>query len=198
MAMIEVRLLGELGRRFGRTFQFVADTPKQVISALSNQLPGFRDYLVQAHERGIAFRLVDEDPEGLAYENLLMPVKRLIIAPLISGSGAVGRILLGVALVALSFVSFGAGTAFAGFGAQGFAAGSGILFNLGLGLVLTGIAGLIAPQPQKDSKTKPSFLFSNSAETTVQGQPIPVLYGRFMAAAPLVVSASVTTFQVPV
>lgn len=198
MALIEVRLLGELGRRFGRSFQFVADTPKQVISALSNQLPGFRDYLVNAHERGIAFRLVDEDPDGLSYENLLMPVRRLIIAPLISGSGAIGRILLGVALVALSFVSFGAGTAFAGFVNGAFAAGSGALFNLGLGLVVTGIASLISPQPQKESKTQPSYLFSNSAETTIQGQPIPVLYGRFLAAAPLVVSASVTTYQVPV
>ena len=38
MQMVEVKLLGELGRRFGRSYRFMANSPKDVISALSNQL----------------------------------------------------------------------------------------------------------------------------------------------------------------
>jgi predicted phage tail protein len=203
MAMVEVKLLGEMGRRFGRSYRFAANSPKEIISALSNQLAGFKDYLVTAHENGIAFRLVDDDWEGMQYENVLMPCRRLIIAPVVTGSGTVGRILAGVALVALSFVSFGAG-AFAGFTAgQGFALGSGILFSLGTSLILTGVASLLTPPVQldnssSDSERKDSFLFDRAAELTSQGAPVPVLYGRFWAGSPLIISSAITTEQVPV
>lgn len=205
MAMVEVKLLGELGRLFGRSYQFAANSPKEVISALSNQLAGFKDYLSKAHENGIAFRLIDDDTEGMQYENVLMPCKRLIIAPVVTGSGATGRILVGVALVALSFVSFGAG-AFAGFAAgKGFALGSGILFSLGTSLIFTGVASLLTPAVKldtgkfaSDSERKDSFLFDRAAELTSQGAPVPVLYGRFWAGSPLIISSAITTEQVPV
>jgi predicted phage tail protein len=111
--LMQVKLLGDLGQKFGRHYEFVADSPREVISALSNQLAGFKQYLCEAHERNVAFKLVDDDPEGMAYENTVMPCKRLIIAPMVMGGGSAGKILLGVGLIALSFVSFGAG-AFAG------------------------------------------------------------------------------------
>ena len=176
------------------------------MSALTNQLAGFKDYMVTAHKRGVAFKVVNQDPEGMDYENLLMPCDRMIIAPVVSGSGDVGRILIGVAMVALAFVSFGgsvaAGSAFAGFAAgKGFALGSGILFSLGTTMLLTGIAGLLTPQQSNamnDTERKESFLFDRAAELTTQGSPVPILYGRFLAASPLVISASLTTQQVPV
>ena len=204
--MVEVKLLGELGRRFGRSYRFAADSPRQVISALSNQLEGFKEYLVGAHENGVGFKLIDADVDGMMYENVLMPCKRLIIAPVISGSGGVGRILLGVALIGLAFVSFGgsvaAGGLFAGFAAgQGFALGSGILFSLGLSMVFSGISSLLTPPVKlENSETKiaDSFLFDRATELTTQGQPVPVLYGRFWAGSPLVISSAITTQQVPV
>jgi predicted phage tail protein len=113
--LMQVKLLGDLGQKFGRHYEFVADSPREVISALSNQLAGFKQYLCEAHERNVAFKLVDDDPEGMAYENTVMHCKRLIIAPMVMGGGSAGKILLGVGLIALSFVSFGAG-AFAGVG----------------------------------------------------------------------------------
>lgn len=213
MRTIEVKLLGELGRRFGRCYRFVASSPRDVMSALCNQLSGFKEYLAGAHEKGIGFRLVSDSAEGMDYENVLMPCQRLIIAPIVSGSGATGRILIGVALVALAFVSFGAGSAFAGFTsaaaakaagtAAGFSLGSGILFSIGTSLVLTGIASLLTPQPSidnavSDTQRKDSFLFDRATELTTQGNPVPLLYGRFLAASPLIISASISTQQVPV
>jgi predicted phage tail protein len=106
--LMQVKLLGDLGQKFGRHYEFVADSPREVISALSNQLAGFKQYLCEAHERNVAFKLVDDDPEGMAYENTVMHCKRLIIAPMVMGGGSAGKILLGVGLIALSFVSFGA------------------------------------------------------------------------------------------
>ena len=208
--LIEVKLLGELGRRFGRSYSFVASSPKEIISALSHQIAGFKDYLCDAHEKGIGFRLVDGDADGMAYEEVLMGCKQLVIAPIVTGGGAAGRILLGVALVALAFVSFGAGSAFAGFVAAGskaalagasvgFSLGSGILFNLGISLVLTGVASLLTPpvSEPKETERKDSFLFDRATELTTQGQPVPLLYGKFLAASPLIISSAITTQQVP-
>ena len=205
MQMVEVKLLGELGRRFGRSYRFMANSPKDVISALSNQLAGFKDYLTGAHEDGIGFRLVDGDAEGMDYEEMMMPCRQLIIAPIISGGGNIGRILIGVALIALAFVSFGgsvaAGSLFAGFAAGKFASGSGILFSFGTSLVLTGLAALLTPpvrNPKSDTEKKESFLFDGATELSSQGVPVPILYGRFLAASPLIISSAITTQQVAV
>ena len=204
--LMQVKLLGDLGQKFGRHYEFVADSPREVISALSNQLAGFKQYLCEAHERNVAFKLVDDDPEGMSYENAVMPCKRLIIAPMVMGGGAAGKILLGVGLIALSFVSFGAG-AFAGIGGLAAtstaaavpaftAAGSMVLFKLGATLLFTGIAELLTPTP-KDGGREESFLFDQAAETSVQGTPVPLIYGRYLATSPALISSSVTTYQVP-
>lgn len=203
--LVKVKLLGELGRKFGRNYEFVASNPRDIISALSYQLQGFKQYLCEAHEQNVAFRLVDEDPEGMSYENALMPCRQLIIAPVIAGGGATGKILLGIGLIALSFVSFGAG-AWAGLGgfvgaagttAPFTAAGSLLAFKLGATLLFTGIAELLAPTPS-DGGRKESYLFDKAAETSTQGNPIPLLYGRYLATSPAIISSSVTTYQVPV
>jgi predicted phage tail protein len=200
MQMVEVKLLGELGKRFGRKHRFMAHSPKDVFSALSNQLQGFKDYFCSAHEKGIGFKLIDGDPDGMGYENVIMGCRRLIIAPVISGGGAVGRILIGVALIALAFVPIAGQAAFAGFVAGKFAVGSAVLFNIGVSLSLTGIAQLLTPTPnaQKETDRKDSFLFDRATDLTVQGQPVPLLYGEFLAASPLIISSALTTQQVPV
>ena len=202
MQMVEVKLLGELGKRFGRKHKFMAHSPRDIFSALSHQIEGFKDYFCNAHEKGIGFKLVDGDPDGMDYENVLMGCRRLIIAPIISGGGSIGKILIGVALIALAFIPIAGQAAFAGFvAAKGaFAIGSGILFSLGTTLVLTGIAQLLTPTPdaQKETDRKDSFLFDRASDLTVQGQPVPILYGKFLASSPLIISSALTTQQVPV
>lgn len=201
--IVHVKLLGELGRKFGRSYSFMVRNPRDVISALANQVDGFKDYLCGAHENGVGFKLVDQDPNGMSYEGVMMSCDKLIIAPVINGSGgkgmSIGQILVGVALIALSFVSFGAG-AFAGIGVAG-AGGSTALFGLGASLVLTGIAGLLTPAvqtPSADSKKKDSFMFDRAVELTTQGYPIPLLYGRYLAVSPLTISSAISTESIPV
>jgi predicted phage tail protein len=203
MQLIEVSLLGELGRKFGRKYSFMASSPKDIFSALCNQLEGFKEYMSNAHEDGIGFRLVDDDPEGMDYANLVMGCRKLIIAPIVSGGGTIGRILIGVALIALAFVpGIGIGLlTVAGGPAAGFTAAGSLLFGLGTSLVLSGIASLLTPpvkNPKSDTAKKESFLFDRAAELTTQGNPVPILYGRFLAASPLIISSAITTQQVPV
>ena len=205
--MVQVKLLGELGRRFGRSYSFMVRNSRDVISALSNQLDGFKDYLATAHENNVGFKLIKDSPEGMDYDELEMSCERLIIAPMIAGAGSnVGRILLGVALIGLAFVpGLGAATVAAGKGIFGgtiaFNTVGTVLFSLGASMVLTGIAGLLTPPvqtPNEDSRKKDSFMFDRAVELTTQGLPIPLLYGRYLAVAPLTISSSISTETIPV
>jgi predicted phage tail protein len=200
MQLIKVKLLGELGRKFGRSYEFMANSPKDVMSALCNQLDGFKQYMIDAHEHGIGFKLINDDPDGMDYSNVLMGCNRLVIAPIVSGGGTMGRILIGVALVALAFVPGVGSIALATFGKTATTLGS-VLFSIGTGLVLTGIASLLTPPvetPKGDAERKESFLFDRATELTSQGAPIPLLYGRFLAQSPLIISSSLSTQQAAV
>lgn len=206
---VEVKILGELGRKFGRSYRFMVKNPRDVISALSRQLDGFKEYLCNAHENGMGFRLVTDEPEGIDYEKLELSCERLIIAPVIVGAGGkgfgIGQILLGVALVALAFIP-GVGSAVAAGAAKAsFTALGTSLFTLGAGLVLTGIAGLISPQANLSAgkstdktKKRESFIFDRSAELTSQGYPVPLVYGRYLISSPLYVSSSISTENIGV
>ena len=115
------------------------------------------------------------------------------ITPVIAGAGrGLGSILAGVALIGVAIASSGAGL-FAG-GSLGFgstaAAGAATLGgslavaagNIGIGLVFMGIAQSISPQPQvsdlDESVQLESFTFSNVVNTSRQGMPVPIAYGR--------------------
>jgi len=198
---VKVKLLGELGRKFGRSYEFMALNPREVISALSNQLDGFRDYLRGAHENGVFFKLVTEDPEGIDYNECMMPCDTLVIAPVITGAGgsgmSIGKILLGAVLIGLAFIP-GVGIATAGAAAGTMTSIGTALFGIGGALLFGGIAELLTPTPKKPKETEQSFLFDRAVDLTSQGFPIPLLYGEFLATSPLVISSAISTVSVPV
>ncbi len=133
------------------------------------------------------------------------------ITPVVAGAGrGGGQILAGIGLIALSAVSFGAGGAFAGaFGATGVGAGAAAtatgsiaLFNVGVYLTLSGIAQAISPQPDLDSTLDESvqlesFTFSNVVNTSRQGMPCPIAYGRLFVGS-AVLSSGLDVDQVQV
>jgi predicted phage tail protein len=198
---VKVKLLGELGRKFGRSYEFMALSPKEVLSALSNQLDGFRDYLRGAHENGVFFKLVTADPEGIDYNECMMPCDTLVIAPVITGAGgsgmSIGKILLGAVLIGLAFIP-GIGTVAALAQGAAFSSIGTALFGIGGTLLFGGIAELLTPTPKQPKETEQSFLFDRAVDLTSQGLPIPLLYGEFLAASPLVVSSAISTETVPV
>ena len=198
---VKVKLLGELGRKFGRSYQFMALNPKEVLSALSNQIEGFSDYLRGAHENGVFFKLVTADPEGIDYNECMMPCETLVIAPVITGAGgsgmSIGKILLGAVLIGLAFIP-GIGTVAAtGALAGKFTAIGSALFGIGGALLFGGIAELLTPTPKKPKENEQSFLFDRAVDLTSQGFPIPLLYGKFLATSPLVISSAISTESVP-
>ena len=191
--MVTIRLLGEAGRRFGRRFQLAVKTPAEALRALCVQIPELRQYLLDSSDKGINWRVVTDHALGLEEEQLLWPMsKRMVLAPIPAGRGGVGRIIAGVALVALSIVTAGATIGLLGLAAP--VAVSSILAPIGLSLIFSGVAQLLTPTPKMPNvggrsgggstagrsldEQLNSFTFDKSNANALQGEVVPVLYGE--------------------
>jgi predicted phage tail protein len=190
----KIKLYGKLAKFIGkRVLEADVATAAEAVRFLVTNWPELERHMADQHYR------VSLDTYDLAAEELHDPAGQatIRITPVLAGAGAVGRILLGVALVALSFVSFGASGAFAGLAAK--AAGSTALFGLGTSLVLGGVAQLLTPVPRLDVQTEQdprrSYSFSGIQNTSRPGTPVPIVYGETLVGS-IVISAAIDTVQV--
>jgi predicted phage tail protein len=211
-----VKVYGPLRKYLGQCrFEFVADTPAQAMKALCVNFPGLAQWLLDREAEGMAFRvtrgrdkITNEAPEGLVLPWSEREV--FSIAPVIVGAGrAVGTILAGIVLVAVGIFTGGVGFGFSGFFATagatasfgaGLAAAAG---NIGLFLLVGGVAQLISPTPSlgfnsgKEAARLESFTFSGIVNTSKQGMAVPICYGRaFVGSA--VISSGLDVDQVAV
>ena len=194
-----VKVYGALRKRLGQCrFEFDVNTPAQAIKALCVNFPGLDKWLIDSEQDGVGYR-VAISKEKATQENvapLLMPFSDrevFSITPVVAGAGrGAGMVFAGIALIGLSAVTFGTSAAFAGaFSTTGIGAAAGsatafgsiALLKVGAYLTLSGIAQAISPQPDLDSTLDEavqleSFTFSNVLNTSRQGLPVPIAYGR--------------------
>jgi predicted phage tail protein len=136
----------------------------------------------------------DIDLEELHHPAGAAPIS---FVPVVAGAGAVGRIIAGIALVAVALL-FAPGAALAGglftFGAQAVP----IVLGLGASLILGGVAQLLTPTPkisQDEGDPRKSFSFSGIQNTNRAGVPVPVVYGETLVGS-VVISAGIDIVQV--
>jgi len=203
----KVKLYGDLAKVTGhKEFDVVVNSTAQAVSFLVNNFPQLESHMSNRYYKV----LVDE--QEIEAEELHFPVGQSVIkfVPVIQGSGGnMGRILLGGALIALSF---GVGGAFGakaltfgkGFGASFATAsfGAKAAFGIGAGLVLSGVSGMLFPvpkMPEFSSEQDPrlSFSFSGTQQTSRAGTPVPVVYGEIITGS-VVISGGIDTEQVQV
>lgn len=192
----KIRVYGRLAKFLKRrVFHAEVNTAAEAVRFLVANFPQLERHMADQQYRvsaGGYSLTVDElhDPTGQ---------QEIKIIPVMAGAGAAGRIIAGAALIALSFVSFGAG-AFAGVGVAG-AFGSTAAFGIGASLVLGGVAQLLTPAPKvaegPDSENDPrkSYSFSGIQQTSRQGVPVPIVYGEVLVGS-VVISAGIDTEQV--
>ena len=208
---------GELGEKYGTEHQYYnLRSPAEAIKLLCVNYPELQKDLTEAHHNGIGYKVI-QGGAAMGYDELALPLgsRPLMVVPVISGSGgSTGQILLGVGLVAASFLLPGAGlfgtTSFFGAAAATTAAGTATfattlgtsLSAIGSGLVLSGTANLISPQPEipklgsnrldggtnvrgtgpqgitRGASGEQSYAFNGPANTVGTGATIPVIYGR--------------------
>lgn len=209
-----VKVYGALRKFLGGQCRFELDvaTPAEAIKCLCVNFPGLQQWLINSEQHGMAFRATvgrdrihDDDMSAAVLPWSDREV--FSIAPVVTGAGEFGRILAGIALIALAFIpgigwaAASAATATSAATAAGFTAIGGALFGLGSSLVLTGIAQLISPQPNisglergREAARLESFSFSGIVNTSQQGLPVPIIYGRAFAGS-AVLSAGLDTVQ---
>jgi predicted phage tail protein len=187
----KIKLYGALAKFIGqRVLEADVATAAEAVRFLLANWPELEAHMNDQHYR------VSVGAYDLAAEELHHPAGAAPISfvPVVSGAGAVGRIIAGVALVAFSLLLPGVGAVI----------GGALMTKIGLlggALILTGIAQLLTPTPTvpqgADTQDDPrkSYSFSGIQNTSRQGVPVPIVYGETVVGS-VVISAGIDTVQV--
>ena len=183
--MLIVKLYGKPADIAGRKHLLDVASPAEAVRALCVLYPALARWL-RGPGKAAPLRVVGRLPcgrtIGYAQDSLSAPQSKgvLRIVPAIAGSGAVGQIIAGVALVAASFIP-GLNVAVAAY-----------MFSAGAALALGGAAAMIAahfapdPSQQNSPDNQPSYAFNGTVNTTGQGGPVPVGYGRLVIGSQII------------
>jgi predicted phage tail protein len=212
-----VLLLDELGEKWGETHTFHnLRSPLEAVRLLCINYPDLMEYMATSHEEGVAYTVVQAG-EQLGIEDLALPLGQhdLVIAPVVAGSGDVGKVVAGVFMIAAAVV-FAPGIPLMTAG-QGFmgAMGTGLMSAgvssavgwIGVSLVLGGVSNMLAPQPTppkvprmssgeslstdgpqsvtRGSDGKQSYAYTGAANTVGVGATVPVCYGKALCGSHL-------------
>jgi predicted phage tail protein len=180
-----IRLYGKLGAKFGRCFRMAVSNTAEAVQALSAQLPGFEEYLLTSKDRGMNFACFIGD-KNIGEEELKMnsSEKDIRIAPVMTGSkkGGFLQVIMGAILVVVGVV----------FTAFGNVLGPALI-NMGVSMMIGGIIQLLTPQPKgRKRDDDQNYSFSGPINTSAQGNPVPLAYGRIKAGS-AVISAGIYT-----
>jgi len=200
-----VKVYGALRKKLGQCrFQFEADTPAQALKALCVNFPGLEKWLIDSEQDGVGYR-VTIGKEKVTEQNAVLiaaPFSErevFSITPVIVGAGdGAGQIFAGIGLIALAIVTGGiasAGVALGGF--MGIGTIGTAVVGIGASLVLGGIAQALSPAPVNSTSTfergreaakLESFSFSGIVNTSKQGLPVPIAYGRLFVGSAVISS----------
>lgn len=179
-----IRLSGKLGAVYGRVHRLAVDSTAEAVRALCVMLPGFERELMTSKDRGIHYacflgkRNISKDELTLAGGD-----EDIRISPRIMGAkaGGVLQFIVGAILVVVGvFTSM---------------YGGGVLIQLGASMMIGGLMQMLVPQQTTSSaadsvENGASYNFNGPVNTTAQGNPVPVLYGR-MVVGSAVISAGI-------
>ena len=195
----KIKLHGSLSEFVGhKEFDVKINSVAQAVSFLVHNFPHIEKYM------NPKYYTIKVGEDEIDENQLHYPTghQEINFIPVIAGRGNVGKIILGGALIAMSFgvgglfaapMSFSGGFAAAGLGAKA-------AFGIGASLVLSGVSGMLFPVPdaqQFSSEEDPrlSFSFSGVQNTSRAGTPVPIVYGEIITGS-VVISAAIDTNQV--
>lgn len=185
----EVRLYGRLGAQFGRIHMLAVSSAAEAIRALCVLVPGFERALADSDAHGVRYACF-LGKQNIGEDDMRRPVggDAIRIAPILAGAKQAGlfQTILGAVLVAVAVVyTGGVGAAFAASGWAGTAA------VLGASLMLGGVVQMLSPQQkglsaQDSADNGASYNFNGPVNTSAQGNPVPLLYGRMIVGSSVI------------
>ncbi|MFZ5008720.1 tail assembly protein [Escherichia coli] len=172
--MARICLYGDL-QRFGRRIDLRVKTGAEAIRALATQLPAFRQKLNEGwYQVRISGRDAGENELSARLNEPLANGAVIHIVPRLAGakSGGIFQAVLGAALIATAIWMPGLSIV-----------ASNLMFSLGAGMVLGGVAQMLAPKAKTPKVSasdngKQNTYFSSLDNMVAQGNVLPVLYGE--------------------
>jgi predicted phage tail protein len=178
-----VYLQGELGERFGHKFIVNTDNYADIFKCINANKPEWMPYVRKCHEENIAFIVETED--GLIdQDDLLTPIATgdvtISLVPAGSKKG-IGKIILAIVMIYImvttGYVPAGE-TSWMMTASGGLTIPGSIAVGFTTSLAIQGIQQIMAPDPAVDQDAPSNYLFSGGANNSVEGDPIPIMYGE--------------------
>lgn len=187
--LTKVYLEGPMGKQFGREWEFELSSPTEALRMVDANCPGVFIWIKQNLENFPQYRVVCSYENGVTEEldentyQMNGVIKEIRYVPLIEGAGGVGKMIMGVVLIV-------AGVVFQ----------QPWMVNIGVSMMISGAIELLTPKPnldkmeQKENKNKTSYFFDGPVNTTMQGVPVQLVYGRMLIGSH-VISAGMSVDQ---
>lgn len=193
--------------KFGKRWEVQCRTLPDIFKLIGCQTPGFREYILEAAEKGVDFQ-IQRGKEFVDEDNFLLSLKEedIVITEMPAGSkGGTGKVLAAIAIVAaiVMFPQVFAGTVTKTLGTQtvtvysGLNAAGMVAASLAVNLALSGVTELLSPGPETDgAETNEAYLFDGPVNNVKQGLPVPVAYGELIVGGAVISSSfSLTPFS---
>jgi predicted phage tail protein len=172
----KIKLYGELADRYGKYWELDVSSPAEAIRALCVNNEGMREFIGSSEERGVGYKIVVGNELLEPSTDLHIPTggSDISLVPVVvGGKSKLGKIVVGAIMIYLAY-SYGVD-------ASGALTTTGnIAMNIGMSLVMSGIAELLAPNPKDSEATRSSYSFSGPTNTVEQGVAVPIAYGQVL------------------
>lgn len=185
--MTRILLSGSLAQEFGREHFRLLDTgtAREAFSALQHTVEGFADFIRDSARRGLRFAIF-RNRENIGEDGFtLSGTTEIRIVPVIAGSknGGLFQTVIGITLIVAGAFLTGIG-----WGAIGIP-----MMTMGVSMTIGGVTQILSPVPKTGSQqeqavteNKPSYLFNGAFNSTQQGLPVPVVYGKMLVGSSVV------------
>ncbi len=179
--LTKVRLEGSLGKRFGRDWEFDIQTPIEALRMIDANVGGVFVWIKQNLKKYDRYRVIctyeDGSKESIGPEQLEMHKRMTAIrfVPILEGaSGRAGTFIVGLIITIVGLVI-------------GYFTGGNYwnpVTQMGVMMMIGGAIQMLTPVPKiggqesYETKNKTSRYFDGPVNTTSQGVPIPLIYGK--------------------
>ena len=195
----KIKLYGKLAKFVGqRVLEADVQNAAEAVRFLVVNWPALEQHMADQYYK------VEVGSNALTLEETVYPLGSddTSITPVVAGAGGnTGRIILGIALIGTAILLPGAApvlgmsgfTAAGGAGLATWAGVSAVVGNVGLLLVISGVAGMLADTPtvpESEEDPQNSFSFSGIQQVARAGTPVPICYGEAMTGS-VVISAEI-------
>lgn len=181
--LTKIYLEGAMGRNFGREWTLDIHTPAEAFQLIQANIPRFgqwiRDNLKRYEKCMIICKYADGRIEALDEKTMLMhkEAQEIHFVPTVYGAGKFMGAIVGAAMVVVGALMWwnplGWGAWAVGIGQGLVVAGAGMLVST----VVTAIMGRVKNN-SNDDDDQTSYYFNGAQNTTRQGVPVPLVFGR--------------------